>query len=162
MSVDFNLNPDLVKSEGHFAALLSKVIEYIREIETLRAITHVFREDEQTLDNDLQKALSDLNPISIMVTLGTWKDTSSVHGTMILDPIEIICTVFENVNLNRGESGTRITCNRVIELLGVHLKGERVASAFLNRPQGKIPANNFGATLAKSIVFVLSTAVSRE
>lgn len=151
------LDSDLVATEGNLYAIQAKVLEYLNEIEVFQPVELKFMEDSKTIEDDINKALGQLG-MAMMVSIGGSDDkASSVPGLIILDPLDIIISVFENPTLNRA---TGITCNRAIEIIAVTLKLKQVGSGFLTRPKLRlVDDDSMKGIIAKAVTFRMSATL---
>jgi len=155
-TVTHTLDTDIVASDGVFAAVMLKALDYLRAEDALAPVRHMFTEDSGTLAADLDRALTGTEPISIMASIGEASDAApGVPNVIHLDPVEVVLTVIERPQLRNG-----LTCNRVCELVARTLKCARIDNAFLASPAFRTPALEFGEAVAKSIVFRLSAVIS--
>jgi hypothetical protein len=153
------LSQDLIATDGVLYAIQSKVLQYCRALQAFQRIELMFIEDSKTIDDDISKALKDLG-MSIMISIGAADDRANgVPGVLILDPLELIVTVFENPMLNRGDAGSGLTGNKACELAAVALKMRRVGDSFLSRPKLRLNNEEIGQTLAKTVTFRMSAAL---
>ena len=152
------LDSDLVAREGTLFAIQAKVLEFLNAIELLNPITLKFMEDSKTIDNDINRALGELG-LSLMVSIGGADDKgASVPGILMLDPLDIIISVFENPTLNRGAGG--ITCNRAVEIIATNLKLKQVGSGFLTRPKLRlVDDDSLKGIVAKSVTFRMTAII---
>jgi hypothetical protein len=158
--ITHELDENLVNVEGVLFAIQEKVLEYLNAIELFGPIENKFHEDSKTIEDDLNKALAQLS-MSIMVSIGGGDDKlHGVPGVLMLDPLEIIITVFENPLLNRGSGGAGITCNRAVEVIARVLKMKRVGSAFLAKPRLRlVDDDKIKDCLAKAVTFRMSATL---
>jgi hypothetical protein len=160
-AIDYNLDETILAHEGVFAAVMAKVIDYLREVPDLAPVVHMFHEDSGSLEGDLDRALAGTEPLSIMLSIGDAADAApGVPGVIHLDPVEVVVTIIERPSISRGASGSGLTCNRVCEIAARTLKCARVADAFLHSPQFRVPSIEVGDAVAKSLVFRLTATIS--
>jgi hypothetical protein len=160
-AIDYNLDETILAHEGVFAAVMAKVIDYLREVPDLAPVVHMFHEDSGSLEGDLDRALAGTEPLSIMHSIGDAADAApGVPGVIHLDPVEVVVTIIERPSISRGASGSGLTCNRASEIASRCLKCARVADAFLHSPQFRVPSIEVGDAVAKSLVFRLTATIS--
>ena len=154
------LDADIVATEGTLVAVQRKVLDFLRALSVLAPIRHMFHEDAQTIDDDLNKAMTGVEPLSIMVELGAWADESpGVPGRLDLSGLQVMLTVFENPLLSRGANGTGLTLNRVIETIATTLKCQPIGFSYLDKPRVTAPTAPSGESLVKTLVFTLSVSM---
>jgi len=160
-AIAYNLDETILAHEGVFAAVMAKVIDYLRDEPGLSTVAHMFHEDSGSLEGDLDRALTGAEPLSIMLSIGEAADAApGVPGVIHLDPVEVVVTIIERPSISRGPSGSGLTCNRACEIAARALKCARIADAFLHSPQFRAPAVEVGDALAKSLVFRLTATIS--
>jgi hypothetical protein len=155
-----DLDPDIIAKEGTFYAIQSKVLEYLRALPLFASVPLMFIEDAKTIDNDLKKAMTGLEPMSICVALADWQDTSDgVPGRLEIDGLVIVITVFENPIISRKVGGINVTLNRALECIACNLKCERIQNGYLTKPRTQGAAEVAGKSLSKSLTFRLAVTV---
>lgn len=153
-NVSPNLDPDIVARDGELVAVQHKVIEYLRELPILAPIKLMFIEDSMTLEDDLNKAMTGIEPMSIGVSIGDWTDSAAgTPGRLELDNLQILITVFENPILSRKTGGINLTLNRVILSIATALKCRMVQNSYLDKPRIQGPAEVAKDTLVKTLSF---------
>lgn len=158
--VDYNLDEDQIAANGILQAINAKVLDYLRAVPELAVVKHMFSEDSKTLKQDVEKALTGLSPISMMVAIGECKDAApGVPGMIRFDPMEVIVVVMEQPTLNRGTGGTGLTVNRAAELVACRLKGERIGNAFFTKADFRLSTEDMGTVAARLVVFNISATI---
>lgn len=159
-NVSSELDANIVSTEGTLVAVQRKVLDLLHAMPFLSPIKHMFCEDAQTIDDDLNKAMTGVEALSIMVELGAWADESpGVPGRLDLSGLQVMVTVFENPLLSRGANASGLTLNRVIEAIATTLKCQPIAFSYLDKPRVQAPAAASGESLVKQLVFTLSVSM---
>jgi len=158
--IDFNLDPDIVSTDGSFVAIQSKVVQYLRAIDEFSNVEQIFYEDSLELIAEIEKALSS-GMLSMCVSIGkAIDDKPTVPGILALDPCEIIVRILENPTVNRGEGGTGLTVGRAGELVMRKLKLERINNGYLGKPRiDRANTPDGSGMVGKDVTFTLSTAI---